>query len=224
MARRQRAAFWRIAGNSRMVPAMDGLFDFIRAMAGGRAIEVAAVLLGLANIALLIRRSVWNYAFGLAMVTLYAVIFFDSKLYADAGLQVFFFVIQVYGWLNWWRARGADGRVVVERLGARAGLLYGAAAIAGATALGLVLDALTDATHPYWDASIAALSIIAQIMMARRRLENWLVWIVVDVLAIGLFWVKGLQPTAALYVIFLIMSAIGFMNWRRSLLAGNPAL
>lgn len=197
---------------------MDGAVDFIRAMAGGRAIESAAVLLGLANIALLIRRSIWNYPFGLAMVTLYAVIFFETKLYADAGLQVFFFAIQIYGWMNWRRARGGDGLVIVTRAGARAGLYVGAA-LAGAGALGFALDRLTDATHPFWDGSIAGLSIAAQVMMAKRYLENWLVWIVVDALAIVLFWVKGLQPTAALYAVFLVMCVAGYVGWRRSMRA-----
>lgn len=201
---------------------MDGAIDFIRAMMGGRAIEAAAVGLGLVNIALLIRRSVWNYPFGLAMVTLYAVIFFESKLYADAGLQVFFFAIQVYGWIRWLGARGGDGLVIVRRAGSRPGV-YVAAALAGAGALGFALDRWTDATHPYWDALIASLSIAAQVMMANRYLENWLVWIAVDALAIGLFWGKGLQPTAALYAVFLIMCIFGHAGWRRSLLAAERA-
>lgn len=202
---------------------MDGAAEFIRAMAGERAIEIAAVLLGLANIALLIRRSIWNYPFGLAMVTLYAVIFFETKLYADAGLQVFFFAIQIYGWMNWRRARDGEGLVIVRRIGPRAGV-YVALALAGTGALGLAMDRLTDATHPFWDAAIAALSVVAQVMMAKRFLENWLVWIVVDALAIGLFRVKGLEPTAALYAIFLGMCVFGYFGWRRSLIdAGRPA-
>jgi nicotinamide mononucleotide transporter len=195
---------------------MDGAIEFLKAMAGGRAIEVAAVALGLVNIVLLIRRNVWNYPFGLAMVTLYAVIFFETKLYADAALQVFFFAIQIYGWRNWLLARGDDGLAIVRRIG-RAAAIYGAAAIAGGAALGAGLDRLTDATHPYWDAAIASLSVCAQVMMAKRFVENWLVWIAVDVLAIGLFWTKGLAPTAALYAVFLVMSAAGFLSWRRAL-------
>jgi nicotinamide mononucleotide transporter len=194
---------------------MDGAIDFIRAMAGGRAIEVAAVALGLVNIALLVRRSLWNYPFGLAMVSLYAVIFYDARLYADAGLQVFFFTIQLYGWVNWRRARNFDGLVRVERAGGRSPLFL-LAALAGAGALGFTLDRFTDATHPYWDAAIASFSIAAQVMMAKRLLENWLVWIGVDVLAIGLFAAKDLAPTAALYAVFLIMSVYRFLSWRRA--------
>jgi nicotinamide mononucleotide transporter len=198
-----------------MLPLMDGAIDFMRAMAGTRAIEVGAVLLGLTNIALLIRRSIWNYPFGIAMVTLYAVIFFEAKLYADAGLQVFFFAIQIYGWRNWARARDAQGFVIVARAGPQTGL-YAGAALAGAGVLGLALDRFTDATHPFPDAAIAGLSIAAQVMMARRYLENWFLWIAVDVLAVGLFWVKDLKATAALYGVFLIMCLFGYASWRRA--------
>jgi nicotinamide mononucleotide transporter len=194
---------------------MDGATDFLRAMVGGRAIEVAAVLFGLANIALLTRRSIWNYPFGLAMVTLYGVIFFGAKLYADAALQVFFFAIQIYGWINWSRARDAEGLVVVARAGSTIAA-YAGAALAGALALGLALDRFTDATHPYWDAAIAGLSVAAQIMMARRLIENWFFWIAVDALAIGLFWVKDLKPTAALYAVFLILCVYGYLSWRKA--------
>ena len=73
----------------------------------------------------------------------------------------------------------------------------------------------TDASFPYWDASILGLSIVAQFLLARRRLENWLVWIAVDLLAIGLYWTKDLYPTAALYFVFLILATVGYFNWRR---------
>jgi len=198
---------------------MDAAVEFLRAMAGERAIEVVAVLLGFANIALLIRRSILNYPFGLAMVTLYAIIFFEAKLYADAGLQLFFFAIQIYGWINWARAREEDGRVIIARAGA-ATLLYAVAALGAAGALGLALDRFTDSTHPYPDAAIASLSIAAQVMMARRLIENWLFWIAVDMIAIGLFWAKGLQPTAALYGVFLLMCVVGWLGWRSAAKTG----
>ncbi len=85
-------------------------------------IEVAAALLGLVNVALVVRRSVWNYPFGLAMVALYGVLFFEQRLYSDMLLQAFFFVIQLYGWVNWARAGRFEGGVVVEAMGWRARL------------------------------------------------------------------------------------------------------
>ena len=194
---------------------MDAVVDFLLAMTGSRKIEIIAVLLGLANITLLIRRSIWNYPFGIVMVTLYAWIFFEAKLYSDALLQPFFFVVQIYGWYYWLKGRGDDGLIVVRRLSARQALAYGGAAALGVAAWGTLMARYTDASFPYWDASILALSVVAQFLLARRRLENWLVWIAVDMLAIGLYWTKELYPTAALYSIFLILATVGYFNWRR---------
>jgi len=194
---------------------MEALIDFLLAMTGSRKIEIIAVLLGLANITLLIRRSIWNYPFGIVMVTLYAWIFFEAKLYSDALLQPFFFVVQIYGWYYWLQGRGNDGLIVVRRLSGRQAMGFGAAALAGISVWGTLMARFTDASFPYWDASILALSIVAQFLLARRRLENWLVWIAVDLLAIGLYWTKDLYPTAALYFVFLVLATVGYFNWRR---------
>ena len=194
---------------------MEALIDFLLAMTGSRKIEIIAVLLGIANITLLIQRSIWNYPFGIVMVSLYAWIFFEAKLYSDALLQPFFFIVQIYGWYYWLKGRGDDGLVVVQRLSRGQAIGYGAAAIVGISVWGTLMARLTDASFPYWDASILALSIVAQFLLARRRLENWLVWIAVDLLAVGLYWTKDLYPTAALYSVFLVLATVGYFNWRR---------
>ena len=186
------------------------------AIFGERPIEIAAVTLGLINITLLVRRSIWNYPFGIVMVTLYAWIFYDAKLYSEVGLQVFFFAIQIYGWVQWHRARDNTGLVVVRRMSEKQMLVYGASIAVGTLALGSFMSRITDTSFPYWDGSIAVLSVAAQILLARRRLENWILWIIVDILAIGLFATKGLWPTAILYGIFLAMAVAGFLSWRKS--------
>ncbi|PQA88797.1 nicotinamide mononucleotide transporter [Marinicaulis flavus] len=190
-------------------------------MIGERPVEIAAFFLGLANIILLVRRSIWNYPFGIVMVSLYGWIFYGEKLYSDVLLQIFFFVVQIYGWAHWMGRRDEAGRVIVTALGGRAALAYALAALAGVAALGGFMATYTDASFPFWDASVAVLSVIAQILLARRRLENWLVWVGVDALAIGLYWTKGLYPTAALYTLFLVIAAIGYVNWRRAFARGE---
>jgi nicotinamide mononucleotide transporter len=180
-------------------------------------IEAIAVALGLANIALIIRRSVWNYPFGIVMVVLYAHIFWGAKLYSDAGLQVFFLVVQFYGWWAWARNQGDDGRVAVERLTTAARTGWTVASVIAIGAWGTAMHQLTDASYPYWDGAIAMLSVAAQILMTQRRIENWWWWIVVDVLAIGLFAVKGLWLTAGLYFVFLGMASYGLFEWQRKL-------
>lgn len=176
-------------------------------------LEPVAVVLGLANIGLLVRRSIWNFAFGIAMVALYAVIFFEQRLYAEAGLQIFFAVVNIYGWWLWRRAGGADQPVQVRWLGwrARSGWL---AFIAIATfALGTLLHRWTDAAMPYPDAAIAAASVAAQLLLSFRRIENWVLWILIDIGAIALYISRGLDLTAGLYAAFLVLSVLGLREW-----------
>lgn len=184
-------------------------------------LEYIAVAFGLANIALLIRRSIWNYAFALVMVTLYGFIFYEAKLYSDMGLQGFFFIVNVMGWWMWHRAGGDAGPVAVEQLGGGARLGWLAAVVAATALWGWGMHSLTDAASPWWDAAVAMGSVAAQILLAQRKIENWLGWIAVDILAIGLYASRDLWLTAGLYVVFLIMSVIGYAEWRRAMRAGQ---
>ncbi|NBZ89855.1 nicotinamide riboside transporter PnuC [Stagnihabitans tardus] len=183
-------------------------------MFGTRTIEIAASLCGLANVVLIIRRSLWNYPFGLVMVTLYAWIFYDAKLYSDALLQVLFFVIQVFGLWWWISGRTATGALIVLRLSARQWRQVLAATALGVALWGWAMAELTDAALPWWDAAIAGLSLAAQVLLSRRYLENWIFWIAVDVLAIGVYLAKDLQPTAVLYTLFLGLAIKGLADWR----------
>lgn len=182
-------------------------------------LEMLATLLGLINIVLIVRRSVWNYPFGLAMVAIYAWLFVqpEVRLYSDAGLQVFFFIVQLYGWWNWSRSEADNGEVEVLLMPAWGrGVLV--AAIAAATLCwGALMHRYTSAALPWWDAFIAMTSVAAQVLMARRFLENWILWIAVDVVAIGVYATKGLMLTAGLYTVFLTVSAIGLASWRKAL-------
>lgn len=195
---------------------MDGVFSFLGGMTGTSTLEIAAFFLGLANITLLMRRNIWNYPFGIAMVTLYFFIFQDAKLYSDMLLQPFFFGVQLYGWWYWLQGNMAvDGHINVRRLQSKQIMVYGVVAVVSILALGTVMDRYTDAALPYPDATTTVLSVIAQILLARRYLENWMVWIGVDVLAIGIYGIKGLYPTMVLYALFLGLATGGLIMWRR---------
>ncbi len=187
------------------------------------ALEIVASLLGLANIVLLVRRSIWNYPFGILMVLLYGFVFYDAKLYSDALLQIFFLVVQIYGWWHWVRNKAEAGEIVVERLPARALLILAAASLAAIYGWGALMHRFTNASYPWWDASIAILSVVAQILLARRYLENWAIWILVDIISIGVYAAKGLWPTLGLYIVFLIVSILGLVEWRRAERRAQPA-
>lgn len=180
-------------------------------------LELAAAMLGVVTVFLVVRRSVWNYPFALAMVVLYFVVFYEARLYSDALLQIFFFVINMYGWWAWHHAPRVDRGVKVTAMGANARLTWLAATLAASLGWGFFMARFTDAAAPFADAAIAGTSVSAQILQSLRRIETWILWIAVDVGAIGLFWSRGLLVTAGLYALFLVMSVAGFVEWKRRL-------
>jgi nicotinamide mononucleotide transporter len=176
-------------------------------------IELAAVLLGLANVGLLVRRSIWNYPFGLAMVSLYAAIFWQARLYSEAGLQVFFFVVQIYGWVLWARHGGQQGPVGVSWMNGRERAGWGAVTAALSLSLGWFMHRFTNAAMPFADSAIAGASIAAQFLLSFRRIENWVLWIVIDAASIALYINRDLLLTAGLYVVLLGLSVLGLREW-----------
>ena len=182
-------------------------------------IEIAAALLGVINVLLVVRRSVWNYPFGIAMVGLYFFVFWDAKLYSDALLQIFFLLIQAYGWWAWVHAAWVDHGVVVGWLRNPDRARWVAGTALGIAIWGTGMARFTDAVAPMADATIAGLSVSAQILQSFRKVESWVLWVLVDILAIGLFAWRGLAVTAALYGLFLVLAIAGLFEWRRKALA-----
>ncbi|GAA4041514.1 nicotinamide riboside transporter PnuC [Sphingomonas rosea] len=179
-------------------------------------LEAIAAALGVVNVTLVVRRSLWNYPFGLAMVALYFFVFFEAKLYSDALLQIFFFVVQLYGWWAWARAdRAEDAHVAVERMDVRQRLAWAAGIAALALAWGIAMARLTDAAAPHVDGGVAIASVAAQLLQSKRRVECWWLWIAVDLVAIPLYLSRGLTVTAALYLLFLLLALLGLREWQK---------
>lgn len=179
-------------------------------------VELAASLLGLANIALLVRRSAWNFPFALASVTCTGIVLWEARLYAETGLQVFFFATNLWGWWLWAQAHaGVDG-VPVSWMSARTRIAWGAVTLALSLSLGWILHRFTNAALPFADSAVTGASIAAQILLSLRRIENWVLWVLIDVAAIGLYLSRGLPLLAALYAAFLVMSIIGLRQWMRA--------
>jgi nicotinamide mononucleotide transporter len=151
------------------------------------------------------------------MVALYAVVFFEAKLYADAGLQIIYFVLQIYGWYEWLHGGRHRGKLDITRIHLRLGAVLVVIAATATALMGYLLATRTDAALPYWDSTATVLSLIAQWMLARKIIENWLVWITVDLLSIGIYAAKALYPTMALYAAFLALAGFGWIEWRKSL-------
>lgn len=179
-------------------------------------LEWVAVLLGIANIILLVRRSIWNFPIGIVMVLLYFEIFREARLYSDMLLQLFFLIVQAWGWWAWSRAGGMDGPIRVERLSTLTRLLWLGGTMVATAIWGWGMYRFTDAAAPWWDAAVAMGSVAAQILLTRRAIENWIGWILVDAFAISLYANRGLGLTAGLYILFLVLSIIGYAQWRRA--------
>jgi len=186
-------------------------------------IEWAAAAFVLANVALVALRSVWNYPFALIAVTLYAFVFFEAKLYSDMLLQGFFFALNLYGWAAWMRARDDSG-VPVSWMSAQARQSWALATIVAWVGWSFAMDRYTDAIAPWIDGAIAMLSITAQWLLARRRVESWWLWIAVDLIAVPLFAWRGLYATSAVYIVLLGLSIDGLIQWRLAAATGRARI
>jgi len=180
--------------------------------------EALGFALALVMVVCAIRELHWSWPLAIASSILYFFVFRDSRLYAEASLQLVFAVLAFWGWWQWLR-RGDDQApaVHIQRLGRRG---WWASALALALlwpALAWALMHYTDSDVPWWDALPTALSLIGQALMGRKLIENWLVWLVVNVISVGLFVYKGLWLTCVLYLIFIAMSALGWREWQKRL-------
>ena len=176
--------------------------------------EWIGAVLGVIAVGLTIKQKWWCWPVGIINVVIYIFVFFKVRLYADMGLQVGYVILQIYGWIMWVRGGASHHGVTISRASRTLAALLVAMVVVFAAALGTFLRFKTDAALPYWDSSITALSLAAQYLQAIKKIECWLLWVVVNLLSIGVFAVKGLYPTTGLYVLFLIMSFIGWKEWR----------
>jgi nicotinamide mononucleotide transporter len=181
-------------------------------------LEVAAVAIALAMVGCNIREIHWGWPLAIASSLMYFALFWRSKLYGDASLQVFFVVVAFWGWYQWLRGHREDGTALrVTRLSRRGRVLAVAACALLWPATGLFLKTYTDTDVPWWDAFPTAVSLVGQFLLGRKYIENWAVWIAVNVVSVGLFAYKSLWLTVGLYSVFIVLSVIGWRAWQRRL-------
>ncbi|GGQ06683.1 nicotinamide mononucleotide transporter [Actinomadura coerulea] len=181
--------------------------------------ELLGFATGAVNVWLVVRQNILNWPIGIANVILLGLVFLDGGLYADAGLQVVYVALQLYGWWVW--LHGGDGRdrLPVRRTRGAEWAALIAAGAAGTALLTWALSAWTDSTVPFWDALTTALSLMATYGQSRKLLESWWLWITADLVYIPLYFAKDLKLTSALYVVFLALCVSGLLAWRRDLRA-----
>ncbi|CAA9396888.1 MAG: Ribosyl nicotinamide transporter, PnuC-like [uncultured Ramlibacter sp.] len=181
-------------------------------------LELVAVALSLAMVGCNIREIHWGWPLAIAASLLYFALFWRSRLYGEAWLQIVFATVGFWGWTQWLRGKAGDGTPLrVHRLDATGWLLVLGVSLTCWPALGWMLDRWTDTDVPWWDAFPTALSLVGQVLLGRKLLENWLVWIAVNAVSVGLFAYKALWLTAGLYAVFIVLSVAGWRAWRRRL-------
>jgi nicotinamide mononucleotide transporter len=183
-------------------------------------LEIVAVVLALATVGCNIREIHWGWPLAIASSLLYFFVFWDSKLYGDAGLQIFFAVVALWGWYQWLRGHRADGSELhVAFLSPRGRIATIATCALLWPATGLFLKTFTDTDVPWWDAFPTALSVVGQFLLGRKFIENWAVWLAVNVVSVALFAYKDLWLTAGLYCVFIVLSFVGWREWKKRLVA-----
>lgn len=184
---------------------------------GAHYVEILGVILSILYLNFSIRQNILLWPLGIASALLYMVVFFQSKFYADMGLNAYYVVISIYGWILWSRAKENQGSdLPVSRLNKKTALILLGITAAAFGLIGVILERYTDSPLPYWDAFTTALSFTATWMLARKILENWMLWIVVDAVSMGLYLYRGLYPTLFLFAVYTTMAVIGYVKWRRS--------
>jgi nicotinamide mononucleotide transporter len=180
-------------------------------------LEICAVAFGLVSVYLSTRENIWSWPTAIVNVGLYVLVFHDAKLYADMGLQVIYLILSFYGWYEWLYGGEHRTELHVSRLTPFVAAVLLAIGATGSLALGAFLRKNTDAALPYLDSTLSVFSLIAQWMMTRKILENWTLWILLDVAYVIMFvFFKHLYFTAFQYAVFLALAAMGQVQWFRS--------
>ena len=177
-------------------------------------LEVTGVVKGLLCVYLAARNNIWNWPIAIISVGIYIFIFFDTHLYADMGLQVYFMGMNIYGWYYWSKVPADEKKTPVLLVTKREIVLSVIAVIIFTVILGTGLK-YTPASYPYVDSFCTACSLVAQVFLARKVLENWLIWIFVDIIYVGVYIFKGLNLTAIMYAIYVGIALLGYIDWKK---------
>lgn len=185
-------------------------------------LEAVAVVLGIASVWYARRENIMVYPTGIISVLIYVYICFNARLYADSGINFFYFLVSVYGWYNWTRKTGDSGKLEISVNSTRQQIGWvGFTFISYWAILGLIwLFNRDDMAYmlsyvPWVDSLTTAIFIVGMILMARKKVENWVYWIIGDIISIPLYFAKGLVFTSFQYLVFLIIAIFGYLEWKK---------
>ncbi len=194
---------------------MNTLLEFLEE----RLLEGIAVLAGILCVWFNVRQNIWTWPVAIISSLLFAVVFFEDRLYTTMLLQGLFIGISIYGWRTWLTGGPEGGTLLVTRLRPVVGLILLVLTLTGTAGFALMLNYLIGSSYPLTEGLTTTLSVIASWMAARKILESWLVWIVTDAIYVGLFIATELYLTLLLYVLYLGLATTGYIAWRTSYLS-----
>ncbi|MFI5451303.1 nicotinamide riboside transporter PnuC [Pedobacter sp. UC225_61] len=200
-----------------MLLLIDGFKESISQFIFGTGVlEWCGVFTGILCVWLAAKNNIWNWPIAIVSVLIYIIIFFESKLYADMGLQFYFFAMNIYGWYYWSKQRdNPEKERPISLITSKEIVLSIIGIILFTLALGFILHKNTDASFPFIDSFCTACSLIAQIFLARKVLQNWLIWIFVDIIYVSVYFSKELYATGLMYALYVIIAAMGYIDWRK---------
>jgi nicotinamide mononucleotide transporter len=180
-------------------------------------IEVIGSIIGIIYVILATKQNIWCWYAGIINVTIYIFVFFDARLYGDMALQMFYLVMSFYGWYEWKFSKTVKSKKVgISNIKRNLLLFVFVVTIILSIGFGYLLT-FTKTDVPHWDGVATALGLIGTWMTARKYLENWLVWIVTNIICVGIYFYKGLYPTVGFYTIITILAVIGYFKWKKEL-------
>ncbi len=180
-------------------------------------LDISALATGILYVLLASREIIWCWPVGIINVILFFVIDIQALLYGEVGLQLVYFVLSFYGWYHWLHGGKTEATLKVSKAGEYSYLIAFLFVVAATFGLGQMLDIYTNTDVPYWDAWTNAMSLVAIWYQTRKKIENWLVWIAVDIVYVGLFYYKGFYFSSVLFAFYLIISFYGYRQWKRSM-------
>ena len=178
-------------------------------------LEIFAVIISIIGVTLTIKRNMWCWVFNFFAFVLYAYLFFEFKLYGETILQVFFMVVNFYGFYHWLKGKQQDQEIRIEPIAVQTVILQMIIAAVGGGVFGLSLHYFTDAALPMLDSQLAAFSLLATYWTSRKHIATWVLWVFVDIVYVGMFMYKELFLTAALYAAFVGLAGFGWWQWQQ---------
>jgi len=182
--------------------------------------EVLGTIFSLIYLYFSIKQNIWLWPLGIISSAIYIYIFFNAGIYADMGLQVYYVLISIYGWYYWTYGKKGDNtqKLKVQFAGEKMMVVLLIITTVLFIFISQILLNFTDSKIPYWDALTTAASITATWMLAKKYIEHWLVWIVVDFISAGIYFYRELYITIFLYLVYAIMAIIGYFQWKKDIL------